>query len=161
MSHMIASLRPVPENVNQACVCNEGFTLCGGACWHFNDEISTSLSSAQQYCAGLGAQLAVPTSSEQNECAVCLTQKSDLYYTWLDVTGNGTLASFRGQDGEELTFKNWDPMVSDPEVCDARAKCHHCALLGAGGEWSPMPCDHNALTLCKQTECCAVIEGKK
>ena len=137
----------VTGNSSDTCVCNEGFTLCGGSCWHFAPRtVFLNFTDAQEYCSSLGAQMAFPTSLEENSCANCLTK--EVAGAWLSVRGENTTESFQGPDGQ-LTYANWADDQPFFVTC-LGGVCDNCLLMQPAGTWWAYPCSFSYYVLCQQ-----------
>ena len=89
------------------CVCPNGFTKCGGLCYHAK-RTSYNYTAAEQYCSDMGGILATPRTQEQNTCAKDVAAAAGNDYFWLGYRNN-TVNSFAGADGEgAMSFTNWD-----------------------------------------------------
>ena len=134
-------------------MCHEGFTLCGGSCWRLEDPTTVFLnhSAAADHCASLGAQLAVPSSAAENQCAACSPSAN----VWLGITGGATLDTFQGPDGP-LTYTNWADDSGDLLGTCELYNCVNCVyMIASDGKWRPLPCDWKSNVLCQRLDCCA------
>ena len=142
-----------PVFSTSSCICSEGFSWCEGSCWHTAAGL-TNHSGAAEYCSALGAQLAVPSSSEENGCASCLVGEG---FAWLGIRGGAEPGSFQGADGA-LTFTSWADGEPDGTACGDNG-CDSCVYMGDFSDgWRVAPCGARYTALCQQTGCCA-IEG--
>ncbi|KAF0295411.1 Pulmonary surfactant-associated protein A [Amphibalanus amphitrite] len=145
-------ITPLSDNAWDTCVCPEGFTLCGGSCWRYENSSLISYDAAVSLCADLGAEVALTTSSTENDCAVCLGGSIGI---WLGLRGSTTLESFLTSDGSTPTYTNWHPTQTALSGCESYG-CDNCVYVDPiDGQWTDYRCDFILLVLCQTRTCCA------
>ena len=138
---------------SDTCVCHEGFSVCGGQCWHVNNTASLNYTQAQDYCSSLGARLALPANVTEHDCAFCIMDIALAWFldtTWLGITGGSTLESFEGPDGP-LQYTRWE--IQTLKECSSWG-CDNCATLASTGRWHVEKCSSSSFPMC-QRECAA------
>ena len=128
-------------NATDSCACPDGFSRCGGRCYHY-PRLRLTYNDTETHCASLGAHIATPRSEQDNVCisSLCMTD------AWFGFRGAMTLESFVGMDGcGGITFSNWqtyEPSLDELDNC-----------ISGSIKWYDDPCAMQWDTLCQLPNC--------
>ena len=132
--------------------CPSDFNECGGRCYHAV-MLFHNFAAAEEYCAGMGATLATPRSSAENECVngeASAASKHNIF--WIGYSGGDTADSFVGADGGgAMTYSNWyTDGNGKPDLDDAV----NCVVMFAnvppwGGTWAVLGCHYTRYFVCQ------------
>ncbi|XP_043210327.1 pulmonary surfactant-associated protein D-like [Amphibalanus amphitrite] len=120
---------------------------CAGRCLMKLPQDQLNFTEAQEACGSLGAHLAVPRSTAENQCALSMAVGVD---TWLGVSDRAVEGVYAAEDGGDPILLS-SPFWGTGEPSDATGE-FDCVQIWSNA-WDDTLCSFNISSICQIRNC--------